>query len=111
MASRRELERAETALAQQQHAVADAQAQMHLASQRVQVGLQRPKPSTLPSAKSSVNHFPQYLHLPRLLTFFDLSQPTQLGVMPLTWASLQTSQEPLLSLQVHLPSTWKGQDL
>ncbi len=44
-ATRGELEHAETALAQQQNAVADAQAQVHLANQRVQVGPLHPKPS------------------------------------------------------------------
>jgi len=44
-ATRRELEHAQTALAQQQNAVADAQAQVHFANQRVQVGPLHPKPS------------------------------------------------------------------
>ena len=58
-----------------------------------------------------MNHFPQYLHLFGLLMLFDLSHTTQLGVILQPWASLQASQEPLLSIPVHLPSTWKGQDL
>ena len=90
------------ALAHQHSAVADAQAQVHLANQRVQVW-----PPTPQALIPSVNHFPQYPHLPGRLTLFDPSQLTQLGVIPLTWASLQASLEHLLSLPHHLPSTWK----
>ncbi len=71
MATKGELEHAETALAHQKNAVADAQAQVHFANQRVQVG--PPAPQAL---ISSVNHFPQFLHLPALLILFDLSHPT-----------------------------------
>ena len=45
-ATRGELEHAERALAQQQNAVADAEAQVHLANLRVQVGPLHTKPSS-----------------------------------------------------------------
>ncbi len=53
-ATREELEHAQTALAQQQNAVADAQAQVHLANQRVQVAPPPPSPHTISEPLPSI---------------------------------------------------------